>query len=103
MCTTVGSKEVNFMKLFSRGYLLLGNLRCHGDDVVNICTEFHLHACYTEQVIRVKKYFYVAICLQSFSNGMIHMHTKFHACSRFSLSEDLMLAICMRLRSQNSM
>ena len=28
---------------------------CHGNDCIHVRTKFHLHVCYTEQVIAVKK------------------------------------------------
>ena len=50
---------------------------CHGNDCIHMCTKFHLHACYREQVIGVKKYY----CLRLFFVGGCHgnhMRTKFH-------------------------
>ena len=26
-------------------------IRCHGDGVINMCTEFHIHMCYTKSII----------------------------------------------------
>ena len=45
MCAAVSKFEEKCLKLFEQHVVVIETCICHGNDVVRMCTKFHLHAC----------------------------------------------------------
>ena len=85
------SSEEVILKKIAWGYYFVGD--CHGNNWIHVHTKFHLHVCYTEQVIGAKKLYCLRLLFVGgcHGNNWIHMRTKFHhhVCYTYKLDAEV--------------